>query len=232
MSITLFNELLNTTTEHFIGFGNPDSNILILGKECAGTEDDFWAFTVKENAEQWRKYIENPLEPERCIYPEPNNCRPNLFSPRFAFKGQLNLWDKGRCVGGTSLTWLRYQKLIDPTVAPKSELTFQNHCFLTELSDVPKPQSDYSIETSDSIRRRVDSFLQNNFFKSFSVVLAACGSYVQHYQINLQRLFPNSIIIVCRQLSRGITNEYLQQVAMKMNYSTPGLYPVQDIKLY
>lgn len=29
-----------------------------------------------------------------------------------------------------------------------------------------------------------------------------------------------------------VTNEYLQQVAMKMKYSTPGLYPVQDIKLY
>lgn len=226
-TLSSFKSLLDSTDEYFIGFGNPESNILFLGKECAGTKNDPWMFTTKKNAEMWKAFLIGNKVIERCIYPEKDKCNRELFSPRFAFKGQLNFWDKGRSIGGTSLTWLRYQRLIDPSLPKSQELNFQDKCFLTELSDIPKIKSDYSKETKESILRRVDSFLSRDFFKGFSIVVAACMSYVDRYQLDLQSLFPNSVIIVCHQLSRGITNEYIDQIASLMKTKDPGLYRIR-----
>ena len=215
--------------------GKMKSNLGEKSKSCLGEKcicynncdkeiRDNWLFTVHKNKEHWLKYFDdNCPEPERCIYPKPQDCRKDIFSPRFAFKGQLNIWDKGRCIGGTSLTWKRYQKLADayygrgPGLGFGEELTFQDDCFITELSAEPKHKSDYSKETRESIQRRVDHFFNNDFFKGFDVVIAACKGYIN--LIDLESLFPESKIIVTNQLSRMHRKGYIKEIVdgMKKN---------------
>lgn len=121
------------------------------------------------------------------------------------------------------MTWKRYQKLIDvycerdPGLGFGEELTFQNDCFITELSDLPKPKSDKSKETRKSIQRRVDQFFNNDFFKGFDVVIAACKGYIN--LIDLESLFPESKIIVTNQLSRMHRKGYIEEIVdgMKKN---------------
>lgn len=230
--IELFSDLVNHTEEKFIGFGNPESDILIVGKECAGTDRDPWAFTTTGNCTKWKEILHNPSEPERCIFKNPSLCKPELFSPRFAFKGQLNTWNRVKKVhrnpdtgeewrefcdnGGTSLTWLKYQQIIKP-IEREQVLTFQNHCFLTELSDKPLPNSSKG-RAEDAVVKRVTTLFPHPFFQSFPVVIAACKGYLPYIPNGIEQLFPNAKkLIITKQLSMFVSNDYINRIVGILN---------------
>ena len=124
--IALINSLKNEDDKNlrFVGLGNPNSKILIISKECSfdlGKEQDrfFYKLENQDNLQQWIYNIENPIDQDALPCWESN---PDLYNPLFPFKGQLNKINRNNN-GGTSQTWLQYQKLVDLSLIHISEPT-------------------------------------------------------------------------------------------------------------
>ncbi len=210
----------------YIGFGNPASNLLILGKECArkmdATSEIIDNFSVQHNSKQWKKYL---LDPQGTIkeWPEvPYERMEQYFNPRFAFYGQqfhcrrTKKDDSGETIDnkGTSRTWYFYQKLINLVRGNEEmhygdKLDFQDYCFISDLSDYSKPMSRMGDlkRTANSIVQRSSDIFSAPFFQAFPVVMGAFGNYMQEEQ--LRRLFPNAKLVMSKQLSMNFTSEYL-----------------------
>ena len=213
--------------ETFIGYGNPNSDILIIGKECGfepDTEDDFFKelnlCTYYNNAAAWDKYCKEPYSSSQIadwkeVLREEWNEK---FSPRFAFRGQL--FTK-KDVVGTSTTWYMYQKLLDiirsVNRGNNELLDFQDHCFITELNGLPMKMSRPSNDVKKSIDERVNGLFKEAFFQSFPLIIAASKGYVYRYRIKLTELFPNARIIVTNQLSMMPRKGYLDEIAEWVN---------------
>lgn len=146
---------------------------------------------------------------------------------------------------GTNTTWYNYQKLIDkiraidsnhPDRTKNDEIDFLKYCFITEFSGICSPYSKKSPEVTESIKNRTTNLLNHLFFKSFPIIIIACGHYVRQYKdiIDLQKLFEvkwdertievennwynlhkgnNKILIHTNQLSMNISNQLLDEIA-------------------
>ncbi|MBC7523705.1 MAG: hypothetical protein H7239_04630 [Flavobacterium sp.] len=97
---------------NYIGTGNPNAKILIIGKECAvDLRQEFVQYEreIKENLINWKVNIENP-----SLVIENWNGNSNFINPLFPYKGQkFTIYNdkKKSGKGGTSKTWYYYQKL-------------------------------------------------------------------------------------------------------------------------
>lgn len=176
----------------FVGLGNPNSKILIISKECSfRTSEEHDGFLYKlenqDNLQQWIDNIENGIDLETLPCWENN---PDLYNPLFPFKGQLNKVNH-KNNGGTSRTWIQYQKLIDRILQKDKpeRIDFHKYVFITEFSDVPMPSSRKSEETKESINIRCQKLLFHDFFKTFPIVIVPCGHYIRDYKINLEETF-------------------------------------------
>lgn len=90
--------------------------------------------------------------------------------PLYPYKGQLTKRYRKDTSGienkGTSSTWVNYQKLFDLMINDQSEfINFHEHCFITELSDVPGKYSSYvkDVAKRNSILQRRELF-ESSFF--------------------------------------------------------------------
>lgn len=228
--IDLMNAALAKYPNTFIGYGNPNSNILIIGKECAlesDTPDELEkariVITYNNNGASWAKYCKKPYESNlitdwKTVPPFPEDWAKE-FCPRFAFRGEL--YTTKEIIGKTSTTWYMYQKLLDLLRGyirgGNDLLDFQEYCFITELSSIPMKKSRTSKKVKESIMTRVDGLLTEPFYNSFPIIIAACKGYVNKYHINLKDLFPQSRIIVSNQLSIMPRKGYLEEIAKKVN---------------
>jgi hypothetical protein len=147
-------ELHNKPNPYYVGFGNPNSKILIFGKEKGYNVNtdtaDIMLYESINNPYEWKHYLDNNILPHT-------------------------------------------NKLYDTT-------------------------------------SRVD-FIQNDFYKSFPIIICACGSYLSDDQIEAifdlklindfsksnERLIVFSdgkrVLINTRQLSMNIKNDYLKSIA-------------------
>lgn len=268
-----FKDLLEKTQEDFIGYGNPNAKILIIGKECAidpeSDIDNIYELSVKKNKEQWLSIINGSgqLNPDNI----PSWFTPHLnyeekFSPLFPFKGQLFTIRRNKGNGGngkdnkgTSTTWYNYQKLINRIgIAGRAnnscrartkddELDFFKDCFITEFSAECSLYSKKSDKVEGSIKSRTRHLLNEPFFKSFSIIIVACGHYIRRYGdiIDLQKLYEvkyeqptvdvnsnnwynfhkgnNKILIHTNQLSMNISDELLNKIARVIGDFDPSL---------
>lgn len=227
----LLQTLSNSYKSDFLGYGNPNGDILIIGKECAfepETVDEFYEelnqLTYYNNADSWDKFCKKPHD-SSLISDWKHVKRSDWekeFSPRFAFRGQCCT------IGGTtgtSTTWYRYQKLIDLFLGTKKTkedlLDFQDYCFITELNGLPMKKSRPSKDVKRSIENRVNGLLKEPFFQSFPLVIAACKGYINRYHIDLKALFPNAKIIITNQLSILPHKGYLEKLADLMMGDEP-----------
>ena len=219
------------TSNSFIGYGNPNSNILILGKECAfdpNQSSELDKIAYYNNPEAWVEYCNNPLEsvliPDWKTVPPIHEEWKKNFNPRFAFRGQVYTTKKD-VAGRTSTTWFMYQKMLDMfhgiTREKNDLLDFQEHCFITELSGIPMKMSRYSSIVRESIEKRVNGLFREAFFQSFPLIIAACKGYVNRYHIDLLAIFPHSRIIVTNQLSMMPRKGYLEDIAEIMKGDEP-----------
>lgn len=217
-----------TAPPTFIGYGNPNSDILIIGKECGFEPEEpseesrvFNEITYYNNAASWTKFCDSPRDSNTI--PDWKNVPPfreeweKCFCPRFAFRGQL--YTK-RSQIGTSTTWYMYQKLIDlylgKTRSDVDLLDFQDHSFITELNGYPMKRSRASLEVKQSVLSRSTGLLIEPFFSSFPLVIAACKGYVKQYHLDLKTMFPHSRIIIANQLSIMPRAEYIEDIANMM----------------
>ena len=199
---------IQTGEPFYIGEGNPDADILIIGNECARREDG--QDVAVHNVEKWKEllgrgYNEEDIGRELQDYKDrPDNDKYYPLCPWFGQKCIVRtevVDEKGevkkiRGEKGTARTWVQYQKLIDWIDDEKgfdrnNFIDFHLDAFHTELSQIPRKQSGkYNEETDDSIKKRMKELFSKPFFQKFPVVIIAAGHYVQDYKINnIEKIF-------------------------------------------
>ena len=201
----------------FIGYGNPDADILIIGKECAWEEDsDDYKLFFKPNFRQW----DDSFNGHGFKYKngdEHYTFENNAFHPIFPFYLQKNTTSK-KITGHTSNTYSYYQMLIDKIKAEitgsdytKSDyITFFRDCFISELSDIcMRNHNDTSRNkekiVEEHIRNRFEWMRKTSFFNQFKVVVLACGPYakaIKEDPILKHDLFGEAEVFYCNQLSQ------------------------------
>lgn len=108
--------------DFFIGTGNPNSTILILGKEAAIDIESYPEQHQREianNYSDWEKNVANNKQFSSVDGWFSIDCQPK-YNPLYPYKGQSNTVEGKnkmgiiiRGKGGTSKTWDNYQKIID-----------------------------------------------------------------------------------------------------------------------
>ncbi len=204
---------------YYIGFGNPNAKILFIGKEKGfDIEKNLRQFEFESllNPKEWKNYVNNSIGINTNKYYESNNYI-NAFYPYL-----------GKNKSGH--TWSKYEKVLK-NVYP--EMTTENnnffsYAFLTEVNFKP---SKYSKIKSFQNKERI-AFLKEDYFKSFDVIILACGKYLTTNQIEeifdvkiqndnisakheLLNIFKNKerILLNTRQLSMAVSNEYLKNIS-------------------
>lgn len=186
----------------FVGYGNPNGKVLVIGKEAAHVAKEDLADHLEKkkeellqsNVAQWEHILSTGEVPnydgERPISDE---------NPLYAYGNQFNKKDirkEGKPYnGGTSDTYTKYEKLYEQLFLQGEKLkkiNFQKEFFITELSDYPTKESynDKEIEAlrQQSIEERKPLFALP-FFKDFPIVIVAAGDYPSRYQIDLEQTF-------------------------------------------
>ena len=229
----LINDLDKKGIQPFIGYGKPDANILIVGKECAlpeGSKD--WKLFYKSNFAQWKESFEG----HGFGYThgqKPYDFEHGNFHPIFPYYEQCNKIDRDNKGCGTKPTYFYYQRLIDMVRAGSAtqyekspNIDFFKDCFITELNDICRPNGkDLSKEQRQEIKKhiekRFDWMRTTNFFNNFKVVFLACGPYskaIKEDKILEKDLFGDALIIYCHQLSQWdkSLNEKIAEICEKL----------------
>lgn len=199
----------------FIGYGNPDADILIVGKECAFKEgSDDWKKFYEPNFRQWKESYEGHGFGYRHGE-QPYTFEHGNFHPIYPFFKQYNKIHRGvENDGRTTATYFYYQRLIDKIrkgnayeYTRSDYIDFFNDCFITELNNKCRPNNNnlkvlQHKETEKNIRERFDWMRKTNFFNQFKVVIFACGPYARKITPVLEKeLFGEAFVIRCHQLS-------------------------------
>lgn len=204
----------------FVGTGNPNASILIVGKESSRDNDDYHL----NNHHSWNDHIQNNTT-EICSYDK----------------------KKGDFAGGS--TWNKYQKLIEyyrEEPHNQTRINFLEDVFTTELNNDVNLRTADADKSTISLRKEL--FSKHNFFREFPVVILACSDYIvnvsdikeereidtifdvtfdqedgvhvnsdskvdytfyTHYSKDRRRL-----VIHTRQLSTSVSDEFLRDIAV------------------
>ena len=189
--IDLLKDFSSGDGNDYIGQGNPNSSILIIGREHGFSKENEWYKTeVQGNHDQWVKITSGEGFSEAG------------YSPRTCFSENEQEFRIGRPKSnGTSPTWYVYQKIVNAICPHEMQigkrgvplLDFFDYCFITEFSIESRPNND-DIEkdekdaTQDSINKRT-LLLSSEFFRSFPIVILACGNYYDNYRIDFEKMF-------------------------------------------
>lgn len=172
----------------YVGVGNPNSNILIIGKEAAidrekiKNGDPLESKNLQnytQNAEDW---IENTNKNTNANEIEYWDCEKYCLdekaknNPLFSFKGVKPLdHSEGQ-------TYRKYQKLHDYIFDKKFDkneiYNFQENFFITELNDSPNKRTKDA--NKDSLKFRKELFKNEMFIQSFKVVILASSNYISN----------------------------------------------------
>lgn len=184
-----FIDLLDSKHD-YIGQGNPNSKILIVGREHGFVDERQCCLEIWRNKEQWKQIIQGiPF------------CEDG-YSPRTCFteRGQEFRLDLNSKHGGVSPTWYIYQMIVNtlcPHKMPQGKraplLDFFNYSFITEFSTASRPNNNNPTDeekaaTRESIEKRTP-LLSSEFYRSFPIVILACGIYFDDYNIDIQTIF-------------------------------------------
>lgn len=210
-------ENINSPNPYFVGFGNPNAKILILGKEKGFDKNNLKQLEYESinNPKEWDNYIKNNIISNKNKFYDSENYI-NAFFP------YLNKNKSGH-------TWNKYHTLLNYIYnsIQKAENEFLGYAFLSEINFIPSKYSE--IKKFDNYERL--NMLNNKFFKSFEVIILACGSYLKKEQI--EKIFSvsysecilkkrenihiyqnsNQILINTRQLSMDTSNDLLMKIA-------------------
>jgi len=208
---------LNKPNPYFVGFGNPNSKILIMGKEKGFDECNLKQLQYEsiENQNEWKYYIDNNVSFNKTKFYNSEHYI-NAFRPYH-----------GKIKGGH--TWNKYFTLLKniyPQIQ-KNENEFLDYTFLSEINFEPSKLS--KIKAFNNLERI--ELLKNDYYKSFNVVICACANYLTDNQIEeifdvefdsdlskpneKLKIFKteNRVLINTRQLSMNIKNDYLSRIS-------------------
>lgn len=161
------NSNLIKANPYFIGFGNPDSNILVIGQEMAidpVKHRDTLEMESYRNPEHWNTIIEEKIS-----------------DINYSFKGKNGFLNprKPYDIKATG-TWQSYEKLVEKIsdLNLNKNLEFFQHCFITELNTTTSKRQ---MGFKDCDEREL--LIKNQFYKSFPITILATGSYVKKERI-------------------------------------------------
>jgi hypothetical protein len=219
---------------YFIGFGNPEAQILLVGKEKG--------FNAKKPGQLFDESINNPSEWSYHIK-KGNQYSINQYEGKSehylsSFHPYLGKLSSGH-------TWTKYNKLLEFT--QETELNnngFLEHAFITEVNFRPSERSE--------IRRFRNSerekFLAHPFYKSFEFVVLACGDYLGKqqiesiYDVEFERSYSkprqklevyrnkNLVVLNTRQLSMDVKHDYLNSIAQMIRVCEKQHTAIQSIQ--
>ncbi|WP_300284441.1 hypothetical protein [uncultured Alistipes sp.] len=215
----------------FVGEGNPNSKILLIGKEINGGTPP-----AKEDGPLTiiRVISERDVERNLGTWKSPDGYDLGKLQADISAPGKRNS------------TWTNYQKLVGKVIGNdlgRSHYSFLDHCFMTEMNDIHLPYSNYGGKEyrkeidamrASSVRARAELF-KMPFFRNFPVVVMACGHYPKKFGVDIEKIFgvewkketkvlstgnfynehygPGKILIHTRQMSMGVTNRLLSEIA-------------------
>lgn len=186
----------------YLGTGNPNSKILILGKECAiNKETNKWQYEheVLNNFINWKHNVDNNISIQNADKDELWKTSKHVpVNPLYPYRGQFFKRDRNNNYG-TSATWYNYQKLLNKILQDlnipvpedkQNKIFFHEYCFLSELNAVTAKYSKDvdSIDREKSIKIRKFLF-REDFYQQFPIVIVAAGHYPREFDIDLQKIF-------------------------------------------
>lgn len=179
---------------YYVGTGNPNCKILIIGKETAidvenkaGKDEDYTRFQTElledfnSNNQKWKLNCKNNNDFSSVQNWIPGQDSPLKLNPLFPFKGMNTKTLK------EGHTWRKYQKLHDLIFVNDilfsidKEFSFHEKFFLSEMNGSPAKHTKDADKTG--ILRRKDLFKITPFYQNFKVVLLACSNYINGTEI-------------------------------------------------
>lgn len=192
----------------YLGVGEPNADILILGKELINDNLSLQE-TGEKNLKSWTDIISN-----KRSFSNINHLEDNALFP---WKGQQFSIRKegkdGKITGkkGTSTTWYFYQYLVD-LILNKSkkekddDIDFHKYCFQSELNQLNAKMS-HLIPKNDQIRIKSikdrELLFAQPFFQHFKIVIIACGHYQRDYSFNIEKTFGVNWLQPTINISKG-----------------------------
>lgn len=153
--------------KYHVGTGNPNANILFIGKESAIAVDNHdgrnW---YDRNPSDWKNHIDN------------NTCEILSYdiSEDHVFRKEKS-WGKN--------TWSKYQKLTNH-IFEKAEkpyfIDFLENVFTTEINDSPSKNT--SSANKSKLNERKLLLKESNFIQNFPVIVLACSNYIKNNEEN------------------------------------------------
>lgn len=174
----------------YIGEGNPNASILIVGQESAidqypDTNDGNspWLLQLyNNNFSLWENNIDclkqrNQISIEN--WPSQTSLRLEIFNPLSPYYGQKFSLKHNH--EGTSKTWYNYQKIINAAPREKykvkpaekySLLTIFDNCFLTELNDfcIPNHKKETYEKYSSKIGENVHDVIESHIGARYDLI--------------------------------------------------------------
>ena len=167
----IFNKKL--ANPFYIGFGNPNSKILFIGKEKAFSSDNL-DLLIKEsinNYAQWKQILSS----NSFDFDQLDICKNLGFSPLLPKAYYLKKTNSRH-------TWGIISEIVNRIYNPNKKLnenqylknSIFDYCFLTELNHIPSKYNEGS-----GLSKTRKQFLSNNFYKTFPIVIIGAKSYLK-----------------------------------------------------
>ena len=193
-----FLTLAKNCEQTYVGYGNPNADILIVANEPGVKEKLFIEKDLNRNLDLWNYNLPGKAmdSVEDMLYGDILHW--DKFNPLWPFKGQH--FTIGKEFRHTSRSWLQCQKIVDMIYSESHEcnrhkndsLDFFKRAFITDFSAVyGKSSKDIDPERrSESIIQRLPLF-GSSFISHFSIIIVAAGHYIRDInQLNdLRKVF-------------------------------------------
>lgn len=200
-----FNDIVNDGKYSYLGHGNPNAKILIIGKEpridtSDPSKEEQLERDILNNRKQWLNNLnDDTISYDTLKYSA--NANEN-YNPLYPYKGQqcqVRTEKDGKVRGdaGTARTWFAYQILFDYLAYGESYrkdknalIDFHKYVFSSDFSNEAATYSRNTDKTltQQSIESRNEMF-KHKFFQQFPIVIVAAGPYPKNYNIDLEKIF-------------------------------------------
>jgi hypothetical protein len=202
----------------YLGFGSPNSDLLILGKEKGFDPNKIGQLELEsiKNPIEWLHYVKNKVPFNKNKFHSTSDLYLNSYFP---YSGKM----------ASGHTWSKYNKLTSElfdTQDSTEHNSFLKNSFISEVNHEPSKLSKYR---KFNFQTRLD-FLRNPFYKSFKTTVLGCGNYLpinkieEIFDVSCQDNFSepreklvlfsngNRKLVLTRQLSMDVSDVFISKI--------------------